>query len=134
MLKRAVLLDGDAEDRLPSRGTLPESVASQPVTARGKTRRNPAHDNTAGDISMKHVRDLIDEVRDSLDALVAAGVKRSALEERLQRLESAAASGDKGLIHETLVELKGLVTNGATKLVSTGVLPLIDQILGFPSP
>jgi len=106
-------------------------MASQPVTARGKTRRNPADDNTAGDISMKHVRDLIDEVRDSLDALVAAGVKRSALEERLQRLESAAASGDKGLIHETLVEL---VTNSAPKLVSNGVLPLIDQMLGFPSP
>jgi hypothetical protein len=93
-----------------------------------------ARDNTAGDVSVGHIPGFIGKVRDSLDALVAAGVERSALEQRLQRLESAAASADKGLIHETLIEFKGFVTNSATKLVSTGVVSLIDQILGFPSP
>jgi hypothetical protein len=95
---------------------------------------NAAHDITVGEVSVKHIPSFIGNVRDSLDALVAAGVERSALEQRLQRLEHAAANEDKGLIHETLVELKGFVTNSATKLVSTGVISLIDQILGFPSP
>jgi DNA-directed RNA polymerase subunit RPC12/RpoP len=97
-------------------------------------KRHTARDNTAGDVSVGHIPGFIGNVRDSLDVLVAAGVERSALEQRLQKLESAAASEDKGLIHETLVELKGFVTNSATKLVSTGVVSLIDQILGFPSP
>ena len=97
-------------------------------------KRHTARDNTAGDVSVAHVPGFIGNVRNSLDALVAAGVERSALEQRLQKLERAAASEDKGLIHETLAELKGFVTNSATKLVSTGVVSLIDQILGFPSP
>jgi hypothetical protein len=97
-------------------------------------KRHAARDSTAGDVSVGHIPGFIGKVRDSLDELAAAGVERSALEQRLQKLESAAASEDKGLVHETLVELKGFVTNSATKLVSSGVVSLIDQILGFPSP
>ena len=111
-----------------------ESVFRSGSLAGNRSVSNPARDITAGDVSVQHIPGFIGNLRDSLDALVAAGVERSALEQRLQKLENAHAREDKGLIHESLLELKGFVTNSATKLVSTGVVSLIDQILGFPSP
>jgi hypothetical protein len=59
-------------------------------------KRHIARDNTAGDVSVGHIPGFIGNVRDSLDALVAARVERSALEQRLQKLENAAASEDRG--------------------------------------
>ena len=50
-------------------------------------KRHTARDNTAGDVSVGHIPGFIGNVRDSLDALVAAGVERSALEQRLQKLD-----------------------------------------------
>jgi hypothetical protein len=87
-------------------------------------------------IALHHLPAVVETARGKADELAAAGVHRETLDAHLDEIERAAAHPrpDHGAIATLLTDLRGLVTTASNKLVTSNVLSLIDQALGFPAP
>jgi len=90
------------------------------------------------DKSAKHVRTLLAEARKSKDHLVAAGIDRDRLERRLGEIERhlEAEHHDPAELHSILSELRADFIEIENRLIGSGVLQILHQILGtgVPSP
>jgi hypothetical protein len=87
-------------------------------------------------IALHHLPAVVETARGKAEELAAAGVHRETLEAHLDEIERAAAhpEPDHGAIETLLTDLRGLVTSASNKLVTSNVLSLIDQALGFAAP
>lgn len=99
-----------------------------------KTRK----DKGAGDAhsAARQVRSLVEETRKSSGDLVAAGVDRQLLEDKLARIENHLDQEhhDPGKLESLLTELQSDLIKIENRLIDTGVLQLLNQILGTGVP
>jgi hypothetical protein len=107
----------------------------------GSLTGNLGSDNTTGDITVgsvevRQVSDLIAQVRRYTPDLVAAGVPEEALSSKVSQLEAECdrKKPNQGVIRGLLTDIRNMVSNAAGNLVSTGVLAMINQMLGTGVP
>jgi hypothetical protein len=77
------------------------------------------------------VRSLIMQVRAYASDLAQAGIDRAVLERQVASLEAALATGDDRAIQGRLSDLRAVVTGAAGNLAASGVLGLINAIVGL---
>ena len=87
-------------------------------------------------IALHRLPAVVETARSQASTLAEAGVHREALDAHLDEIERAAAhpQPDHGAIETLLTDLRGLVTTASNKLVTSNILSVIDQALGFPAP
>lgn len=95
-------------------------------------------DKEAGDphSAAKRVRSLVEETRKSSGDLVAAGVDRQLLEDKLARIENHLDQEhhDPVVVESLLTELRSDLIKVENRLIDSGVLQLLHQILGTGVP
>lgn len=101
-------------------------------------RMRSRHDmgNDGAQITAQRIRSLVEQTRQSSDDLVAAGVNRKRLEERLSQIENHLDQEHRDPIklQFLLTELQADLIEVENKLIDTGVLPALHQILGTGVP
>jgi hypothetical protein len=96
--------------------------------------------NISGDVitsvvTAEKIREFVSQVKPQIDQLVREGIDREELSSRLTAIERALEEEkDPAFVARLLNELKDTVVKTAGKLVSSGVLTLLGQILGTGAP
>jgi hypothetical protein len=97
--------------------------------------------NTAADVSssviqVDHVEQLLNQIKSHSAGLVKEGLNEQDLLRRVTEIESELkkTSPDQGVLRRLLTGLKSVVEGTAQGLLTTGVLSLLNQILGVGVP
>lgn len=102
------------------------------------TTRTPPKDPTAkgAKIDAEQVRSVVEQTRKSSPDLVAAGVDRDRLEGRLSQIEKHLdqEDHDPDMLHSVLSELRADLIDVENRLIDSGVLQVLHQILGTGVP
>jgi len=87
-------------------------------------------------IGAEHVRSMVERARNSSDDLVAAGVDRERLEGRLSKIEEHLDQEDHDPVQlrSVLTELQADLIKVENRLIDSGVLQVLHQILGTGVP
>jgi hypothetical protein len=86
-------------------------------------------------LSIDKVRDFINQVKSHTELLVREGVDKTELSSKLGELEKVvAANASTSVLAKALEELKGTLMTAAGKVVASGVLALLNQMLGTGVP
>jgi hypothetical protein len=100
-------------------------------------RKPRKHTKTKGaHISAEHVRSVVEQTRKRSGDLIAAGISRERLEGRLTEIEKHldAETHDPAKVHSLLTELQADLVEIENRLIDSGVLQLLHQILGTGVP
>ena len=101
------------------------------------SRKNRNHTKTKGArIGAEQVRSVVDETRRSSADLIAAGIDRERLEDRLTEIEKHldAQDHDPVRLRSLLTELRADLIRIESRLIDSGVLELLHDILGTGVP
>jgi hypothetical protein len=93
--------------------------------------------NTTGaQIGAEQVRSIVEQTRKSSPDLVAAGVNPERLEDRLSQIEKHLDQEDQDplKLRSALTELRADLVEVESRLIDSGVLQLLHQILGTGVP
>jgi hypothetical protein len=101
-----------------------------PRKTRKSTKTKGAH------VSAEQVRSIVEQTRKNSGDLIAAGVSRERLEGRLTEIEKHldAEDHDPVKLHSLLGELQADLIEIENRLIDSGVLELLHQILGTGVP
>ncbi|WP_119269579.1 hypothetical protein [Taklimakanibacter deserti] len=99
-----------------------------------KTRKDSK--TKGGQIGAEHVRSVVEQARKSSHDLVAAGVNRERLEGRLSQIEKHLDQEDHDPVklRSVLTELQADLIAVENRLIDSGVLQVLHQILGTGVP
>lgn len=91
---------------------------------------------TPKEIDAEQVRSVVEQTRKSSPDLVAAGVDRERLEGRLSQIEKHLdpEAHDPDMLHAVLSELQADLIDVENRLIDSGVLQVLHQILGTGVP
>ena len=97
---------------------------------------NTTGDITVGSVNIRQASDLVAQIRRYTPDLVAAGVPEQALSSKVSQLEAECGreKPNQGVIRGLLTDVRNMVSSAGGNLVSTGVLSLINQMLGTGVP
>ncbi|MGY3036329.1 hypothetical protein ACVIIV_005499 [Bradyrhizobium sp. USDA 4354] len=97
---------------------------------------NSSGDIAVGAIDSKQVSDLVAQIKKHENDLVEVGASSQALKDVLARLDEALNEQQprQGVLRSLLQDLRAIVASSAGNLVSSGVLHIINQILGTGVP
>jgi hypothetical protein len=101
---------------------------------------NLGSSNVSGDIivstlTAERVRDVVSQAKAQTEQLVREGIDRNELLERLGGIEKALNKGESlSVLEQLLTELRSSVAKTAGKLVSSGLLTILNQLLGTGIP
>lgn len=92
--------------------------------------------DVTGKIEIDDVQKLIEQLNRYKDELTSAGVNQKKLDEILKRLEDATTNdkSNQSTLRDLLGELRDVVVGASGNLVASGVVALINQILGTGVP
>src|SRR5437868_4844055 len=99
--------------------------------------KSPKHTETkAPPVGAEQVRSVVDETRKSSADLIAAGIDRKRLEGRLTEIEKHldVEDHDPATLRSLLTELRGDLIRIEDRLIDSGVLQLLHEILGTGVP
>jgi hypothetical protein len=87
-------------------------------------------------IGGEQVRSLVEQTRKSTHDLVAAGINRERLEHRLRQIEEHLEQEDHDPVklRSVLTELQADLIEVESRLIDSGVLQLLHQVLGTGVP
>jgi hypothetical protein len=86
-------------------------------------------------LTIEKVRDFVNQVKPQIDQLEREGVDRTELTTRLRAIEKALDDCKPASVTSQLLEeLKGTVAKAGSKLISSGVLSMLNQLLGTGVP
>ena len=87
-------------------------------------------------IGAEQVRSIVEQTRRSKDDLVAAGIDHERLESRLSAIEKHLDQEDHDpvTLHSVLTELQADLVAVENRLIDSGVLQVLHQILGTGVP
>lgn len=93
-------------------------------------------ENKNAPIGAEHVRSMVEQARSSSADLVAAGVDRERLEGRLSKIEEHLDREDHDPVQlrSVLTELQADLIKVENRLIDSGVLQVLHQILGTGVP
>jgi hypothetical protein len=99
---------------------------------------NTAADITSSSIQIERVDQLLSQIKSRSAGLVQEGLNEQDLLRRVAEIEIELkkTSPDQRILRSLLTGLKSVVAGTAQSLLTTGVLSLLNQILGvgFPTP
>lgn len=101
------------------------------------TRKTPKDPTAKGaKIDAEQVRSVVEQTRKSSPDLVAAGLDRERLEGRLSQIEKHLdqEAHDPDMLHSVLSELQADLIDVENRLIDSGVLQVLHQILGTGVP
>jgi hypothetical protein len=101
------------------------------------TRKTPKDTKTKGvQIGAEQVRSIVEQTRRSSHDLVAAGINRERLEGRLSQIEKHLKEEhhDPVKLRSVLTELQADLIEVENRLIDSGVLQVLHQILGTGVP
>ena len=103
------------------------------MTSRKAPKKTKTSDTRIG---AEHVRSVVAQARQSSDDLVAAGVDRERLEGRLGQIEKHLDQEDHDPVklRSVLTELQADLVAVENRLIDSGVLQVLHQILGTGVP
>jgi hypothetical protein len=96
---------------------------------------NRIQDSSVGNVS-NQVRQLVDQTRKHIDELNTAGIDKNELKKILLKIDQhlQMQNEDPRGLRSLLVELKNVVVGASGNLVASGIIHLINQILGTGVP
>jgi hypothetical protein len=97
---------------------------------------NVARDATSSALQIDHVQNLVNEIKSHVAALSSEGLDEQELMQRIEALEAELRkrTPDRGVIANLLTELRSIVAETARGIVSSGLVTLLNQILGTGVP
>lgn len=97
--------------------------------------------NVAGDIAVREVNvvqisNLLDQLKQHIDTLAAAGVDRPTFEERISALEAEMAKPqpNQSVLRGLLIDIRNALAGAAGNLIASGALQVLNQLLGTGVP